>query len=267
MSSRDSSALLAELSDPDRDVRLRAAMTLGELAEPATAEPLAAHLWEEPDFFVRDVLTWSLGRLGSAAVPVAREALGREPRVRTQALHVLSKILDPATLDDIAPLAADSEPAVAAKARFALGRLGDARALPVLLGLLGDDDAEAQNVLTDVLASFGAAAVPGLEQALREGSAPVRRHAAAALGYLGDDARPAVDALDGAAGSDDSALAVSAVMALGSITGPDAAAALERASASDDSRVSAVAARLLSRSSEPTRLDALRAARLARAAG
>ena len=158
---------LRGLIDIDRDVRQAAALDLGTLAVPATAPALVARLWSERDFFVRDTISWAAARVADAAVPLLLDALdSAEPASRVQSLHVLSKIADPSTLDAILPLADESNSDVAAKARWALTRIGDPRAIPILTRHLGRGDDSRWNSLTRELAAFGEAAVPALTDAL-----------------------------------------------------------------------------------------------------
>lgn len=262
-------ALVTALADPDRDVRQESALALGERADASTLDAVLERLWAEPDFFVRETLAWAVARVGAVAIPGVRQALGadRSSGVRTQALHVLSKIADPSTVDDLVPLVDDPDEAVAAKARWALARIGDARAIPLLAAHLGAADAEARNALTDVLAAFGAAAVPTLVAGLVDERPVVRAQAAEALGRIGSqDADPAVTALGSAAEDADAEVAVSALMALGAIDGEDARAAIQRATSAGDPRIRAVAERLQARPPRRSRLEEARAARAARLA-
>ncbi|MWV30189.1 HEAT repeat domain-containing protein [Rathayibacter iranicus] len=67
-------------------------------------------------------------------MPLVLEVLAHSPNAvtRVQELHVLSKIAYPSTVDDIVPLIDDADHAVAAKARWALSRIGDQCAVPLL---------------------------------------------------------------------------------------------------------------------------------------
>ena len=59
---------LTELHNLDKNVRLRAVMALGQAADVATLPALLDHLRVEPDFFVRDNLSWAIARCGDGAV-------------------------------------------------------------------------------------------------------------------------------------------------------------------------------------------------------
>src|SRR5919197_4357014 len=77
-------------------MRLRAALLAGTHADPGLADALVARCAIEPDFFVRDMLTWALTRLPQEiTVPRLLAELGSErAQARSQALHTLSKIGD-----------------------------------------------------------------------------------------------------------------------------------------------------------------------------
>ncbi|MFE0725565.1 HEAT repeat domain-containing protein [Streptomyces rochei] len=84
------------LSAEDGSVRLQAALAAGTHPDPAFLEALVGRCAVEPDFFVRDMLSWALTRLPSeVTLPRVRRELGAErAQARSQALHTLSKIGD-----------------------------------------------------------------------------------------------------------------------------------------------------------------------------
>lgn len=236
------------LMNPDRDMRQAAALDLGTLADPAAAPALVARLWSEQDFFVRDTLSWAVTRVADAATPLLLDALaGTDTASRVQALHVLSKIADPATTAAIVPLAADDDPDVAAKARWALTRIGDPRAILTLAAHLGTGDNNSRNDLTRDLASFDHAAVPWLVTALTSDEAPVRGHAAEVLCFIGPGAEGATDALAEALQDTDEQVRLSAAMALYELRTPRAQVVLARHTGADDPRLRAIANRAQSR--------------------
>ncbi|GGQ35464.1 HEAT repeat domain-containing protein [Streptomyces mutabilis] len=83
-------ALSAEASS----VRLQAALAAGSNPDPDFLETLVERCAVEPDFFVRDMLSWALTRLPpEATLPRIRRELGSgRAQARSQALHTLSKI-------------------------------------------------------------------------------------------------------------------------------------------------------------------------------
>lgn len=170
--------ILVGLKHPHEDVRQRAALALGPHVTAEHAPRLAAHLWEEPDFFVRESLTWLLTRVPEAALPLALAALADErPLVRHDAVHLVGKIGDATALPAVLPLTADADDDVAAKARFVLTRLGDPAAIPALTAYLGRGGDDRRTELTRDLATFGSHAVPALQVALRDDDESVRTHA------------------------------------------------------------------------------------------
>ncbi|MET9812953.1 HEAT repeat domain-containing protein [Streptomyces sp. NPDC006355] len=80
----------------DSSVRLQAALAAGSGPDPGFLEALVERCAVEPDFFVRDMLSWALTRLPSEiTLPRIRQELGSErSQARSQALHTLSKIGD-----------------------------------------------------------------------------------------------------------------------------------------------------------------------------
>lgn len=141
---------------------------------------------------------------------------------RAQVLHALSKIQDPASVEQVLPLVNDPHPLVAAKAWWMVGRTAVPGTERVLLGLLGrQSDEEQHRALTRALAQMGAVAVPGLAHVLGAPEHAVRRHAAEALVAVGPAAVGALDALLAAAEGDDPEVAVLALEALGSLDSPE----------------------------------------------
>ena len=235
---------LQRLENPDRDVRQTAAFDLGKAASPAAAQSLVARLGSEQDFFVRDTLCWAITRIADAATPLLLDALaGTDTTTRVQALHVLSKIADPATTDTILTLAADKDSAVASKARWALTRIADPKAIPMLAIHLGTGDSTSQNNLTRDLASFGAVAVPELVAALTNNEAHVRSHAAEVLCFMGNQAEGATDALAQALHDTADEVRLSAAMALYEMDTPASQEVLSHHTEAKDQRLRAIARR------------------------
>src|ERR1051325_6763341 len=95
--------LVNALSAGESSVRLQAALAAGTQAAPGLRETLVARCAVEPDFFVRDMLTWALTRLpAERTVPRLRAELrSTHAQARSQALHTLSKIGDRQVWPDI----------------------------------------------------------------------------------------------------------------------------------------------------------------------
>lgn len=88
--------LITALNDENASTRLAAALAIGSNPQPSLVAILVARCAAEPDFYVRDVLTWALTRLPSEiTVPkLVAELHSEEAQARSQALHTLSKIKD-----------------------------------------------------------------------------------------------------------------------------------------------------------------------------
>jgi HEAT repeat protein len=109
--------------------------------------------------------------------------------VRESAVEALGRIGDAEAVPGLLEALHDADADVRWAAAAALERIGDAAAVPGLLAALGDADANVREAAAAALGEIGdAAAVPGLLAALRDANAGVRRAAAAALGEIGDAA-------------------------------------------------------------------------------
>ncbi|MBA5849310.1 HEAT repeat domain-containing protein [Gordonia amicalis] len=187
------SALSTALHSPEASTRLRAAMAAGTEPDPRLVDDLVARCGTEPDFFVRDMLTWALTRL-PAALTVPRligELVSASPQARAQALHTLSKIGDrtawPAITDE---LLHDADPEVARaawRAAVALVPAGRETAVAVeLAGELGRGGIEVQRSLSRALAALGEVSLDALATARRHRDPRIRAHAAATARLLDD---------------------------------------------------------------------------------
>src|SRR5699024_10720367 len=150
------------LAAGDPSVRLRAALDAGTRPDPAEVALLVHRCAVDPDFFVRDMLTWALTRHpAEATVPLLLEALGSTvAQARSQALHTLSKIGDPAVWPHLSEALLRDEDDEAARAAWrAAVVLVPAAAEPwlaeVLATQLGRGDAEVHKSLSRALVAVG----------------------------------------------------------------------------------------------------------------
>nr|WP_207839466.1 HEAT repeat domain-containing protein [Williamsia soli] len=88
--------LRTALSAPNSSIRLRAALAAGTTPDPGFVGVLVERCAIEPDFFVRDMLTWALTRHpAELTVPALLTELHSDTaQARSQSLHTLSKIAD-----------------------------------------------------------------------------------------------------------------------------------------------------------------------------
>ena len=140
--------------------RLRRALAMGTSPQSGDLPVLIEQLGSEPDFFVRDMLTWALARHPHEEVyPLLVRAL-ENPDARAQALHALSKLGHPNTWTVVTPaLLQDTNVAVRTTAwRVAVASVPEAETdwlIAELLQELGRGDVETRRSLSRALASFG----------------------------------------------------------------------------------------------------------------
>ena len=181
------------LSDARSSIRLRAAMAIGIDPADEQVPALIERCALEPDFYVRDMLTWALTR--HPAELVVPRLLGElespVPQARSQALHSLSKIGDQSTWSAMtADLLQDEDDEVARsawRAAVAVVPAGSEPDLAVLLaGELGRGDVEVQRSLSRALVALGEVILPQLRLAVSSDRPEVRAHALATERLLQD---------------------------------------------------------------------------------
>ncbi|MBV1850541.1 HEAT repeat domain-containing protein [Catellatospora tritici] len=180
------SRLRAALAAPAASVRLQAALTAGTRPHAEHVEPLVERCAVEPDFFVRDMLTWALTR-HEAAPTVDRlliELKSATPQARSQALHTLSKIGARRVWSAItSELLRDSDDEVARVAwRTAAGLVppgSEARLAEELSTQFNRGDRDVRLSLSRAFATLGEAALPVVERAKAARDPGVRAHAMA----------------------------------------------------------------------------------------
>lgn len=175
------------LDATDPSIRLRSALAAGTDPDPAQVDALIARCAVEPDFSVRDMLTWALCRL-PADVTVPRllaELRSDTTQAVSQALHTLSKIGDRTAARAVSAHLhnADDEVARSAwRAAIALVEPGAETVLAVDLSTeLGRGDHDLQRSLSRALVALGDGVVAVLEAAATGTDPRVRAHADATL--------------------------------------------------------------------------------------
>lgn len=178
--------LLEALNAGNPSTRLQAVLAVGTRPSPGLVDALVARCGVEPDFFVRDMLTWALTRLPSEiTVPRLRAELGSEcAQARGQALHTLSKIGDRNTWPAITrSLLRDADDEVARSAWRAAAVLvptGEEKRLAEELATqLGRGDREVRLSLSRALVALGEVIEPVLRTATAGQDPVVRAHARA----------------------------------------------------------------------------------------
>ena len=186
-------ALQAGLTEPDPATRLQAALAAGMRPDPDFVDVLIQRCGVEPDFYVRDMLTWALTRHPRAlTVPQLVDELGRDAtQPRSQALHTLSKIGDrgawPAVTTELLHDHDDEVARAAWRAAVVLVPDGRERELArELTAELGQGGRERQLSLSRALATLGDPARGPVSDAAAQGDERVRAHALVTERFLDD---------------------------------------------------------------------------------
>ncbi|MEV6616700.1 HEAT repeat domain-containing protein [Streptomyces sp. NPDC051051] len=189
----DGAGALRGLEDGRSSVRLRAALAVGTAPDPRFVGKLLERCAIEPEFFVRDMLTWALTRHPvSVTLPgLLREVRSERAQARSQALHTLSKIGDrqawPAITGALLSDAEDEVARSAWRAAVVLVPQGEESGLAAsLVTQLGRGDRETQLSLSRALVELGDVVLPALRAAMTAPDPRMRAHALATERLLRD---------------------------------------------------------------------------------
>jgi HEAT repeat protein len=181
------------LGTKDSSIRLKAAMAVGSNPDPGLLETLVERCAVEPDFFVRDMLSWALTRLPpELTLPRLRRELGSDrTQARSQALHTLSKIGDGRAWAWITrDLLRDADDEVARTAwRVAAALVPEDEKKDLaseLVRQLGRGDRAVRLSLSRALVDLGDVIEPALETAAANPDPAVAEHAHATVLLLRD---------------------------------------------------------------------------------
>jgi HEAT repeat protein len=181
------------LGAEDSSVRLQTALAVGSNPDPGLLETLVERCAVEPDFFVRDMLSWALTRLSpEITLPRMHQELDSEhAQARSQALHTLSKIGDTSAWAWITRgMLRDADDEVARTAwrvAVALAPEDEKKDLTDELVLqLGRGDRDVQLSLSRAFVDLGNVIEPALEKAAANPDPAVAAHARATVLLLRD---------------------------------------------------------------------------------
>lgn len=184
---------LQGLENSSSSVRLQAALAVGTNPDPQAIDKLIERCAIEPEFYVREMLTWALTRHApSLTVPKLIDELRSErAQARSQALHTLSKIADRQAWPAITrALLTDPDDEVARAAWRTAVVLVPEGEEPQLAGVLatqlGRGERETQLSLSRALIALGEVIMPTLRAAMTDPDAGVRQHAIATERLLRD---------------------------------------------------------------------------------
>ncbi|MER7949337.1 HEAT repeat domain-containing protein [Streptomyces sp. NPDC096079] len=177
---------LRGLASDNASTRLRAALAVGTAPDPRSVDELVGRCAIEPDFQVREMLTWALTRHPAALTlpPLLGELRSERTQARSQALHTLSKIGDGRAWPAITPeLMTDPDDEVARSAWRAAVVLvpggAEAGLAAALAAQLGRGGRETRLSLSRALIALGEAMTPAVRAATSDPRPAVRAHAIA----------------------------------------------------------------------------------------
>lgn len=185
--------LIDALRAPNASTRLRAALVAGTTPDPTLVHPLIARCGIEPDFFVRDMLTWALIRHPTQlTVPeLLTELYSDNPQSRSQSLHTLSKLADKDLWRKVPKsLMHDADDEVARTAwrtAVVLVPHGEEKVLAAeLITELGRGDRDLKRSLSRALIALDDAIHPLLTAAMNSNDPAIRAHAHATERLMAD---------------------------------------------------------------------------------
>ncbi|CAN5910825.1 hypothetical protein BH11MYX2_BH11MYX2_07660 [soil metagenome] len=208
---RSARRFVEALAGGDLAERTAIIQVLGVVGDGATLEPLV-RLLDTPG--LGPTAIEAIRQIGRSHESALTDALAHgDTTTRTAILPMITARRAVGHLRD---LLSDEEAEVRARAAEALARIGDASELPRLFALLGDPNLRVSLAAAGAIQSLGAATTSTLAiQALKTGTAAVRRQVLRIIGYLG--LADAFDAVVAAAAEPDIRTAELAVAALGSL--------------------------------------------------
>jgi len=172
------------LKSPDQSARLKAALAAGTYPRPDHIEVLIRQCATEPDFFVRDTLSWALMRQDRQTVvqQLIPELKSKNVQAKTQAIHTFSKIGDPKNYRLITKeLLLDPDDSIASTAWRAASVLvpenEKAELVEIFISQLGRGDSDTQFGLTRFLCALGQSIVVPLTKAAQSADEVIRTHA------------------------------------------------------------------------------------------
>jgi len=165
-------ALIESLKDKDEEVRINAALALGEAKNRKAVEPLIETLKDESRK-VRESAALALGVIGDErAIKPLLEILKKDDEIRWAAAKALGWIGEPVgknkmVIEALIGALRDKNEEVGEAAAWALGRIGDARAVDPLIDALEDDDENVRKAAAKALNSIASKSPDIVRKALK----------------------------------------------------------------------------------------------------
>jgi len=228
--------------DDDNEARAQAATGLGKIASPTAIQTLIQAL-SDYDLKLQVAAVAALARAGKPAVgPLLATLKSSDPQLRFRAAQALGAMSTPEANPGLIAALKDPDARVRQTAAVALGFEGNAAAVTPLAALLGDRDGSVAAAAAESLARIGGPSRPTLARAL-SGSETAAYYAAQALAK---QKQAAVSTVQQAASRSPAARRW-AVVALGSIGGPEAVKTLREYAQNADPETREAAAEALQR--------------------
>ncbi len=171
------------------DVREFSAEALGKIRDERAVNYLIESLIEDPDEEVRLKAALALGEIGdSAAVDSLILALqDNDSTVRTASANALGMIGDKTAVPHLIQTLKDGDWQVRKFAAVSLGRMKDEKAIPILIEAMEDEDADVRWKSMLALANFGEIALKPLKKTMKNESWIVRARATEVVGKIGGE--------------------------------------------------------------------------------
>jgi HEAT repeat protein len=180
--------LLHGLEDEYLDVRLAAALSLSELGDPSSIKPIFTSLALQGSWPIERLIEIIQG-FDDRAIPILVQYLN-DPAASESGIQVAIAVLGhkkaSSSIAALTQLTSHNNLEIRVEAYRALGLIGDARALPIILSGMLDDQWEVRAVCAKALKYFsGAATISALQIGLADKVWWVRFNCATSLGALG----------------------------------------------------------------------------------
>jgi HEAT repeat protein len=186
-SAKATTALVAAMSDPVMEVRVRAARALGNIRTSEALVPLVRAL-DDPARWSAIRVAGILIGAGDESVEILLREFERMPRhARISAIDIFGRIRSLKAVPLLTGLLQSDDPDTRARAAFALGNVGDPGTAPALVATLRDTSWPARAMAARALGRLREdASIPALCSALSDMQWWVRANAAEALKNKGD---------------------------------------------------------------------------------
>ncbi len=176
--------LVKALNSPYKASRRHAADALGRVGDARVVVPLM-ELLRDPDQQVRSRVADALVMIGQPTVePLMNAMSDASPYARSHAANALGRIGDIRAIDLLVAALSDSNGDVRRQSVSALGQFDDNRAIQAVVNALGDSDVYVRQIAARLVRNFGKAAVGTVVGVLNSPNLSLRQQAIEILGQI-----------------------------------------------------------------------------------